>query len=253
MNIFFCIVNNGYKYFALNFHKRWLQLDIEKKLVFICTDEICYEELKKEGAECNLVQNKNLSTSFHGWTTKEYKKIVFNKLFLTKNFIENHHKDYPFITYVDTDMWVNYDFTKDLDVVLCKSNFDIIFQDGEDYLENIDDCSVLSSDGSISKVRNCINYCTGFMVFKSREKDKIFNLLSYDKEDIEKNIGNQIYINKKIAELNMNVCSLPKKIMPNFSTSFYYKNLERYWMLHYTYIVGKEKIYYMNKNSHWII
>jgi hypothetical protein len=253
MNIFFSIINNGYKYFALNFYKRWVQLGIKQKLVFVCTDIICYYELKKEGAECILDENKNVSTNFHIWKTNEYKKIVFNKLLLTKKFIENKCDDYPFITYIDTDIWVNFDFTQELEKVLSKNNFDIIFQDGEDYIHSIDECCILENDSKISKIRSCNSYCTGFMVFNSLNKNSIINLLSYEEEDLKNNNGNQVFINEKLKKLTMNVCCLPKTILPNFSDSFYHKSLEKYWVLHYTYLVGKEKIYYMKKNSHWIL
>lgn len=253
MNIFFSIINNGYKYFALNFYKRWVQLGIKQKLVFVCTDIACYVDLKKVGAECIFADSNSISTNFHIWQTEEYKKIVFNKLLLTQNFIENTYHEYPFITYVDVDMWVNFDFNQELEPVLLSNDFDIMFQDGEDYILNVDESCILEKNNNISKIRPCNSYCTGFMVFNSRKKNNIINLLSYDEKDLKDNNGNQIFINKKLKELKINACCLPKTILPNFSTSFYYKNLERYWMLHYTYLLGKEKIYYMKKNSHWIL
>jgi hypothetical protein len=258
MNIFFAIINNGYKCFAFNFHKRWKQLKIDSKLVFICTDNICYEDLKKEGADCELVENKNLSEKFHQWQTKKYKEIVFNKLDIKKKFIEQESKKYPFVTYIDTDIWVNFNFTKELDKILKNMSkkksdlFDIIFQDGEDYLNGTDECCDLI-DGVLVKKKKCDNYCTGFMVFNSKKKEKIIELLSYKQEDIKNYSGNENFINQKITPLKMNVYTIPKIIFPNFSTSFYYKNLSEYWMLHYTYLLGKEKIYYMNRNSHWIV
>jgi len=252
MNIFFSIINNGYKYFALNFYKRWVQLGIKPKLVFVCTDTVCYEELKREGAECILAES-DISTNFHIWKTNEYKKIVFNKLSLTKNFIENECDKYSFITYIDTDMWVNFDFTQELERVLVNNIFDIMFQDGEDYIYRTDECFILENDNTISKIRSCDSYCTGLMIFNSLKKNAIMDLLSYDETDLNNNNGNQFFINKKLQKLKMNVCCFPKTIFPNFSTSFYYKSLGRYWALHYTYLLGKEKIYYMKKNSHWIL
>jgi hypothetical protein len=150
-------------------------------------------------------------------------------------------------------MWVNFDFTQELERVLVNNNFDIMFQDGEDYIYRTDECFILENDNTISKIRSCDSYCTGLMIFNSLKKNAIMDLLSYDETDLNNNNGNQFFINKKLQKLQMNACCFPKTIFPNFSTSFYYKNLERYWALHYTYLLGKEKIYYMKKNSHWIL
>jgi hypothetical protein len=254
MNLFFCIINNGYRVFALNFFKRWKELQIQEELLFVCTDSSCYEFIKKEGANCILYEKHKVSDDFEIWDTDEYKNIVFRKLDITKKIIEEKSANHSFITYIDTDIWINLDFTSKLNNVL-KTNqgFDIIFQDGEDYLSSSDECCILNDDDTLTKLRECKSYCTGFMVFNNSKKRKILELLSYDEDQARSHSGNQSFINEKLSKLGIQAYTIPKCIFPNFSTSFYFKELSDYWMLHYTYLVGKEKIYYMKKNKHWLI
>lgn len=260
MNTFFTIINNGYINFAINFYNRWEKLEIQNNLIFICTDNECYNYMLSKGiANCILFNSNilNSSVNLEIWGTQEYQNIVFNKLNITQKFIQQKSLSSPFITYIDTDIWLNYNFTKELDKILENNlDYDIIFQDGEDYLHNTDECCYLSIDYKLHKIRKCNDYCTGFMSFnciRSSSYNNIMNLLSFNMNDMKSFQGNQAFINSKLDMSNLNIGNIPKTIFPNFSTCFHYKNLSNYWMLHYTYLKGKEKIYYMKKNGHWCV
>lgn len=250
MNVFFTIINNGYAQFAINFFKRWRKLDIEKELLFVCTDQESFDNLNKNKANCKLYLQEDLSKNLETWMSERYKKIVFKKLFLTNEIINFYKSQYTHVTYIDTDFWINLDFTHELDKIIENNNFDILLQDGEDYLSQTDECCVLNNF-KFKKIRECGNSCTGFMVIKTFG-NKINELFSYSEKDINTNLGNQDFINNNLKKYNIKYYNIPKIKLPNFSTSYYFKKINDYWMLHYNYLIGKEKYYYMQKNGHWL-
>lgn len=251
MNLFFSIVNHGYTKIALNFIERWKALRINKEIFFVCLDEASYSILKNK-VRCELNEEVKLSENLEVWLNDKYKDIVFRKLDVTKQFVEKHRDQYKYITYLDTDMWINKDFTDELHGILDKSDFDIIFQDGENYLINKDECCEINQENRLNKTRQCKSYCTGFMCINSNST-KVLDLFDYKKKEINLYSGNQDLINRKLELSNLNFYNIPKRLFPNFSDPEYFLTLSDYWMLHYTYLIGKEKISFMKKNNHWLI
>jgi hypothetical protein len=251
MNLFFTIVNSGYKFFALNFMKRWEQLYIENDLIFVCTDEEVFHFLKKYNAKC-ILKLEFISKNFQEWDTESYKELVFKKLDITNEILLQHQNQYQYITYIDTDIWININFMAKFNKILINNTFDIIFQDGEDYLNNIEEsCSLI--DNQLVEEKICNNYCTGFMCFNTKNLDYISNLLKYTEQDFLSFYGNQKFINYKLRTMpHIKKLVLPKIKLLNFS-SLYFKFIPDYWALHYNYLIGLDKIYYMKKYNHWLL
>jgi hypothetical protein len=266
MNLFFTIINSGYKLFALNFLKRWRDLNIDNELIFVCTDSNVFDLLKSYNAKC-ILDDPLLSKNLEMWDTKNYNNIVFNKLNTTNNILHLYKDEFKYITYLDTDIWINFNFINEFNHLLENNDFDILFQDGEDYVFKIDENCLLINHKLI-EINKCNNYCTGFMCFNTKSLSKIYPLFRYSQSEKDRFIGNQKFINEKLlaldrtilkrdlnTNLNLNYIKkyvLPKSIFPNFSTDFF-KFIPNYWMLHYNFLIGKEKFYYMKKHEHWIL
>jgi len=251
MNLIFTIVNSGYKFFALNFLKRWKQLNISDEILFVCTDQEVFNFLRKYNARC-VLNEQGISKNLEVWYTSSYRNIAFKKLDLTKDILLKYRNDYEYITYIDTDIWMNVNFLDNINVILKNNDFDIIFQDGEDYLRNSDESCELINNTLIQK-RPCINYCTGFMCFNTKKLNSIINLFNYTNEDVIKHTGNQIFMNKKLQIIpNIKKFVLPKVKFLNFSTTRF-ESIPDYWALHYNFLIGYSKIYYMKKYKHWLL
>lgn len=250
MNLYFSIINEGYVPFALNFLKRLDQIDFKESFLLICTDKNSYEEIKKNYKNC-ILKECVVSNKFETWGTTDYKNIVFNKLDIKKYVIKKYRNKYENIIYIDTDIWININFSKDLNLILKNSKYDIVFQDGEDYLFDKEECCLIENNKLIYQ-KWCNSYCTGFMIMNSKFINKISQILTYSEEDKNDFEGNQEFINQKLYYYNLKLLCIPKTIFPNYSLPKFYKN-KNFWMLHYTFLVGKEKIKEMKKNKHWII
>jgi len=251
MNLFFTIINSGYKFFALNFIKRWQELCIKSDLIFVCTDEEVFNFLNKYNVKC-ILKTQFISKNLEEWSTRPYKEIVFKKLDITKEILLEYKNQYQYITYIDTDIWININFTEELNKILINNTFDIIFQDDEDYIKHIDE-SCLLIDNKIIEQRICRNYCTGFMCFNTKNLDYIFNLFEYTEKDLLDFDGNQRFINIKLKIMpHIKKFVLPKVKLLNFSSTFF-KFVPDYWALHYNYVTSLDKIYYMKKHNHWLL
>jgi hypothetical protein len=248
-NLFFTVANYGYREFLLNFVTRWRQMQMGDFLV-LCLDSNIFSFCKTHGILAQL-HHQNISEGFHSWKQQQYRKIVFRKLDLKTNLIRENHANYNYLTYIDTDIWLNKNFLSVLDTVCSANDFDILFQDGEK--NDRGETSVLESDGTISRVRDSENFCTGFMVMNMKNHKQLIELLSYQIQDMFDFVGNQPFLNNKIKNFKSLRCiSLPKLIAPNTSPPQMELSSDS-WFLHYTYLVGETKKDLMMSNGHWIV
>lgn len=251
-NLYFTIINQGYVIFAKNFLKRLNQIKSDEQFLIVCTDVSSFNEIKKIHNNVQL-HDLPLSEQLEKWQTQKYKDIVFAKLDIKISVIEQFRNLYDNIIFIDTDIWINKNFKKNLEDILSNNNYDIIFQDGEDYLYDKQECCEFRHN-KIIKNKYCNSYCTGFMIMNTKYSKKISNFLKYSECDKQSCNGNQQYINEKLyLDQSLNVAVLPKKIAPNMSQHNFYKQCEDYWFLHYTYMNAQQKIQYMKINGHWLI
>lgn len=250
-NLYFTITNEGYVLFVVNFLKRLKEINFQEDFLIACTDNESFNFLNIYH-ENVLKFDFELSKNFEKWQTNNYKDIVFSKLDIKKSIIKEFSNQYDNIIFIDTDIWINRNFSNDLNNILENNEYDIIFQDGEDYLYYQDECCFVENK-KLNKKRYCNSFCTGFMVMNCKSTDVVLDLLSHTEEEKQLCNGNQEYINKKLYFKNLNVLTIPKNIFPNYSIRSFYKKNKDYWMLHYTYLEGKKKIDEMKKNNHWLI
>lgn len=253
------MTNYGYINIVKNFLERCIELDnmMLDSFVIVCLDYESYSSLQPYiQYGCSVLLDDycvSFTKKFVKWGNDDYKELVFYKLRIKQNILNQFHSKYDNIIYIDTDIWINKNFLKELNLYLNNSEYDIIFQDGEDYLLDYDECTEIIDEQFRFK-KYCYNYCTGLMIMKSSSYKKIISkILSYNNDDILNNSGNQSFINKKLLSSNIKALTLPKSLFPNLSNCVFYKKYRNYWMLHYTYIVGKNKINQMKINNHWLL
>lgn len=250
-NLYFTVTNQGYVPFVINFLKRLKEINFKEDFLIVCTDGASFNVLNDyHDSVCRF--DSDLSNNFEKWETEKYKDIVFAKLDIKKLIIQEFSKEYDNVIFIDTDIWINRNFSDELNKILENNEYDIIFQDGEDYRFDKDECCVAENNKLIKK-RYCHSYCTGFMVMNCKSADKLLNFLSYTEEEKRICNGNQEYMNRKLYFKNLDVLTIPKNIFPNYSMCSFYRKNKDHWMLHYTYLKGQEKIDEMKKNKHWLL
>lgn len=258
-HLYFTIINRGYINFCVNFIDRCEQIksNIIDNFLIVCMDQESFSYMSKYTEKNKFIDvqryNIGVSKNLEKWLTEAYKTIVFTKLDIKKSVLNSLASQYKYITYIDTDMWVNNRFDIQYDKIIQNTDFDLIFQDGEDYLCDISDCSEIIENRLVYK-KYCNSFCTGFITINTLCKDKINDLFTYNQNNITNNNGNQEFINKKLYSMDLNVLALPKNIIPNMSQHNYYKSLNNnYWLLHYTYLTSHFKYQYMKINDHWLL
>lgn len=259
-NLYFTITNSGYTDIVINFINRCVQLDmLSKDFLIVCTDATSYAILNQYKSlgitilPIYKILNYQTATEFVSWETDKYKELVFFKLNIKAYILKEFYKNYNNIIYLDTDIWINFNFIDKINTILNHSEYDIIFQDGEDYLQHSTDCCYIQDNQLIYKTL-CNSYCTGLMVMNTQASDKIISdILSYDGYNIMSYSGNQQFINERLYYSNLKAMCFPKRLIPNLSNHNFFRAFPNYWMLHYTYIRGKDKITYMKQYNHWTL
>lgn len=260
-NLYFTITNNGYTDIVINFINRCVDLKIFfNDFLIVCTDEQSaatlnkYESLGIKILPIYQILDNTISTEFVAWATANYKHLVFFKLKIKEYILKKFYQNYNNIIYLDTDMWINWNFIDEMNNILRNSEYDVIFQDGEDYLQNTDDCCIIQDGCRLVHKTLCNSYCTGFMVMNTKQTQKIItDLLSYDQSNFMSYAGNQEFINERLYYSDLRAMCFPKRLIPNLSNHNFFRSYQHYWMLHYTYIRGKDKISYMKKYNHWTL
>jgi Nucleotide-diphospho-sugar transferase len=251
----FTITNLGYVEFVKSFAERAKKLGMFKKMVVVCTDEASFKLLEKNTYLHCAYYPSTLTKDLTEWKTEEYKKLVFNKLDITREVVKTAlKKRVEHVLYIDTDIWLYKDFTKDLlKITKIASTADYIMQDGENYTEKKNPPKFVNTEGIVPG-RNCTRLCTGFMIIKPSERT--IQSLDYKKTkevDWKNFVGNQPYLNEVIEKKKLKAIAIDRNLTPNGSifldgVDFEPKNP---WLIHYTYMLGSDKVKKMKADGHW--
>jgi hypothetical protein len=264
----FTITNLGYTDFVQNFAERLKDIKMFEKFVVVCTDAASFKTLEKNKyIHCAYYPSK-ITENLVEWKTNQYKEVVFNKLDITRAMLKSaQKKNIASVLYIDTDIWIYRNFEEELQKVAATflPKFDFIMQDGENYTEQkIAPKSISLSKGKVilngvdkakKPRRDCSRLCTGFMLIKP--SNRTIDALDYKKikeVDWKKCVGNQPYLNEVIKKKKLKAIVLDRNLVPNGSlflkgNTFQPKDP---WALHYTYMLGEEKIQKMQEEDHWI-
>ncbi len=128
----------------------------------------------------------------------------------------------------------------------------VITKDFLDYVNRFkDDCDILFQNDKRPSKPNLTNLCAGFMVIKSNTKTKTFfdpKNGSYD-EFKDYDTHDQTYINKNKDNFDYSI--LPLNKFPNGPHYYKYNSKLNPFIVHFNYLLGKEKIDAIKKYGFW--
>lgn len=232
--IFFTITNEGYLDYTKNMIESLKKLNIDKKILIICTDKATNEYFKSKGYFIYFM-NVDLSKHYY-YGSDEFSKFVIIKLFIISKLLELNYN----LLYTDSD------------IVYFKNPIQEIekfkYIEGDMWIQNdtYDD-------------KDYRNVCSGFIYIRSNEiTKKYFNIdipEFQERYDLcKKHNNDQTYIILFVLPY-LNTHLLPLNTFPNgkYFYQFYDKIKDSVVLVHFNWVVGHEKKERMKKYNMWLI
>ena len=246
--VWITLINQGYVRFTKNFLESMKRNNCTFPLIVYCLDEESENELKGYNVTCISAKpfmKGKMNNGLTIWKSTEYKRIVFSKLDAIKYTLDlPQYKNFS-VGYIDTDVILFKDPTPIMEKVLSDNPEAIVVsQCDEDKVQ-------------CSNTMNCPNICSGVIVFRQSFITK--SLLNYSERDIITNLTDQHFLAVQFKELNISYLTIDKNI---FMNGFFpgvrmdgqvLKIPEGAVLLHYNYMIGSFKEYFMKKNKMWYI
>lgn len=220
----------GYKDFTENLIESAKVNNLQLNLNLYVLDNESNIYFKNKVDKITIIESENNFVDFMDQKNSQFGNLMYKKF----ECIFKSLNEYEFVLYTDSDITIKKDINRYL-------------------LNKIVRKDILLQNDKNPKKPNQINACAGFMFIRSNKKTlKFFNP---DNLPIEKIINyrthDQTYINKNLAKFNYAL--LPMAHFPN--GPYFYQNYEKLdpAMVHFNYILGKEKIDYMKKYGEWYL
>ena len=237
------MTTNGYKYFTLNLIESLKKANVKWNLMVVCVDRESYNFML--GMNIPSVYYKPSVPVIIGTQPSQFGSqtfMTFNKikLDLIEEIRVNAPEQVKYIIYMDGDIIVFKDF-----IPFIRQKFE-----SSDLSNNV---LLFQNDDLYGQPNTRANGCTGFFCLKrsfllqSPFYVNDINLWRETRED-------QIWVNNKIVEYKIPFDYLERELFPNgpYVKNGAWRNFEPY-LIHYNYIVGNDKVNYMNRLKHWFI
>jgi hypothetical protein len=241
------IINYGYIDFTRNFLESMKKYNSLFHLTVYCLDQEAIDALQGyTNVTCidtsNIIKN-TISSNFSMWGQLEYKTVCFYKLDAISHALKNFNTA---IGYIDTDIIVLKDPT---DTVI---NYMNIFPDVDLFTQ----CDENKNHIECSIQMRCPNFCAGICIF--RNNPVTLDLVDYRKRDITNNVTDQDYMLDLCNANNIKRITISRKIFlngeyPGVNNGTLLNLPSTAELIHYNYIIGKDKINFMKKNSMWFL
>lgn len=247
--VWITLINYGYINYTKNFLKSMEVHSCPFKLIVYCLDKKIIDELSEyKNAICfdaSLFIKEEFAPYLTEWNTMDYKKICFSKLDAIKyTHTLSHINGIWAVGYIDTDIIV---FKNPTDIFINKMRSD----------RNIavfSQCDENSNNTECSNQTNCPDMCTGTMVFRTGSIDN--SIFNYSDEDILKYSGDQHFLEVTFNKNQINRLTISRDILLNGAYPGLKDNFvlpESAYLIHYNWMIGSQKEYYMKKNSMWYL
>ena len=249
--IWITLINYGYIHYTKNFLKSMEIHSCPFKLIVYCLDTKTMEALKDyDNAICfdaSYFTREDFSSDLSDFSSINFKKLCFLKLDAIKYTLELCNKYGIWaVGYIDTD------------VILFKNPTDIIIRTmvSDINISVIGQCDEDFDNDTCSNPRGCPHMCAGIMVFRTGSIN--YSIFNYSNEDINMYDNNdQEYLNSYIfIKHNIQRITIPKNIFLNGTYPGIKDDLiipESAYLIHYNYMIGSEKEFYMRENLMWYI
>jgi hypothetical protein len=242
------MINYGYIDFTRNFLESMKYHNSSFPLTVYCLDKKTMESLKGYSnvtcIDTSLIIDNKTNDTFCQWGQGDYRTLCFYKLDVVSHALKNNSN--TVIGYIDTD------------IIVLKNPTQTVIRYLNEYPEiNLfSQCDESNNLRSCSEPTRCPNLCAGICIF--RNNPITFDLVDYKKRDISKNITDQDYLLQICNKNNIKRITIERSIFLNGS----YPGVNNMTQLilpdsaeliHYNYIIGKNKIMFMQKNKMWYI
>jgi lipopolysaccharide biosynthesis glycosyltransferase len=220
------LTNKGYIKLTDNLLNSIKKNSIDLEVTIGTMDKYSDSYYKKLGYRTNLLTNQN-EKKFLRQDSDKFGKYMICKLDMIFSYLSKYEK----VLYLDGDIVIKKNITQYLDLLLGEK--DLLIQD----------------DININKPE-VENLCAGFMYINSNELTKsFFNTDNISEKILMSGLHDQGYVNSNKSKLDF--IKLDKELFPN--GSYYYKNYESIdpYIVHFNYILGKEKIKVIKKYGEW--
>jgi len=228
------LTNDGYKLLTHNSINSLKKIGLEGLLKVYCIDLKSYEYLKEINGEDNTVlmdlEDEDRESNFIKFRDNGWNRIVLKKFDIIYQELINCNDD-EYVLFADGDIvFLRNDFLEYCEIFIKRYNKEIVFQ----------------NDFSNPNVTD-IQICSGFMLIKKTENTlKIFN-----SDKINNFKCDQAYINNIKEELDYGVLHLDL-----FPHGFHYRHnasIIKPYIIHFNWIIGKDKIKKMKEWGKWYI
>jgi len=242
------IINAGYIDFTKNFLESMKKYNSFFQIIIYCLDIGIINELKNYSSaiciDASLFIDKNISGSFTKWGDSDYKQICFYKL----DALRYTMKTYPnsAVGFIDTD------------IIVLKNPTNTVIKNMVNYpsVNIFSQCDENRNNIECSNNHKCPNFCAGICIF--RNNPIVLDLLDYNTRNISKNKTDQDYLLDVANANNIKRITISKHIFlngeyPGVNNEKILRIPSSAELIHYNWIIGKDKIKYMKKNNMWYI
>ena len=242
------IINYGYIDFTRNFLESMNVYNSHFNITIYCLDKQTMDALKGYSnvtcIDTSNIINNSLSSSFSKWGESDYKTVCFYKLDAISHALKNNYNT-P-IGYIDTDIIVLKDPTKTV-----IHNMNIFW-----HIDLFTQCDENKNHKKCSNPNKCPNFCAGICIF--RNNPTTLDLVDYRKRDIRKNFTDQDYLLEICNKNHIKRITISREIFlngeyPGVNNDTLLTVPPSAELIHYNYIIGKDKIKFMKKNKMWYI
>jgi len=222
--------NKGYTNFTHNLLESINKNEVDINLNINTLDKESYNFFKDKNTKVTFLKSESKHSEFLDQKSEEFGTLMIKKFeCIYKSLLENE-----LVLYIDGDIVIKRNFK---DILIKKmENLDFLFQNDKNPKKPLQ-----------------LNLCAGFMMIKSNKKTlKFFNpetlpinrIINYRTHD-------QTYIIKNRAKFKYQTLPLDK--FPN--GPYFYENYKSFepWMVHFNYVLGKEKENLMKKYNEWYL
>jgi hypothetical protein len=244
----FTLTSNGYKFMTLNLIRHIQELRAPWRLAVFCADAASYTFFTREGIGAIRLADP---VPDHGpnvvpMGTRQFQGLNRKKLDVLDTLCNSEAVKQA--VYLDGDIAVYRDFVPDIEARLAG-------HDG--LLMQCDEQTRVDCSGT-----PCPNLCTGVIAWRHGTIPSNFFSLA-DSEALaawRERSEDQVWVNRRIAELGVPASSLPRTLYPNGAFAGLYgrdsglkKGRLSSFLLHYNYLIGEAKKRRMTANGDWII
>lgn len=239
--IYVTYTNHGYIDYTTNLFISCQLAKVPWKLLIIAMDKQAQESLAARMIP-SVLYELDCCTEYQNYLAPAFKNICYFKFDVLKMLMMECKTlgSVDHIVYIDGDIWIERDFSEQLTPYKIAGN-DITFQCDEGHTR---DCA-----------KPCRFTCNGLMMLSlTGNFESVIKLLDFRKNPRWQSYKHdQDYTYYVLPHSGVKYNTLDRTIFPNGYHARVNSIPPNYYLIHYNWLIGDEKIEHMKKNGHWSI